>query len=60
MSHLPAPTCQFINGIKECVCSACGDKLAFVQDSERPVIIGLACGSCHTFWPLVLAKEEQE
>ncbi len=59
MNHLPVPTYQFIDGIKECVCSACGVKVAFVQDSEEPRIIDLACGSCHTFWPLVLPKKEE-
>lgn len=55
--HQPVPTYRFIKGIKECVCSACGVKVAFVQDSERPVVIGLTCGSCHTFWSLMLPKE---
>lgn len=57
-SHIPVPTYIFIDGIKECVCSACNVKVAFVQDENKSMVIGLACGRCKTFWPLMLPEEE--
>jgi hypothetical protein len=53
------PTPILIDGVteKDIGCSNCRVKLHPVVCPDCGEVVGLACGSCNTFWPLVLPEK---